>query len=1174
MSVSNRRRWSALGLLLACAFPLLAEETEKLPDDPRERAAYLIRAGKTDEALSIYQVLAAQNPRSIERLKELVWALWHADRYAETITAATRLSQLQPNETEPLNLIARARTMLGQKQAAIWMYEKSLALNHDQLPVQLAIARLHIDLNDLNTASAELGRLEQRYPQEPNIYANQARIAFLKGLFEEALPLWGKAIALSPDNFLFKVHEAETLYHLGQMSQAHDKLQNLLSTYRSVWPAKDLRDIWSLLETVPAVPGAKPEPLRPYTHPLGLDEVQIGLALGRLYSDLRDYEAATDILLDLEKTHKDNPEIYTRLAKQYFLRGLYAEAAEAWGNAAKLSPDDITLEFEQARSLYYTGDRKTARDKLRDVTLRQSNSKWRAIDFLTDVALVNNDLGTAQDYLEGNLSDLHKLDEPRYLRLAGIYAQRGEIEKCLTTIDSFILANPRDGRALMFKGDLLVQHGRAPEAIEIYKKVIELNPVVVRGYFSLADAYNALHNAREALASIKKARAIDPTDPYLLIWQARYMFDMGDVKGSTRLLENFLTATPPPYVPALLYHGIISLEQDPLLAYSVHMSTTVFDDQMREIAAAGYVPITAEQMNDWALGKAELPPKPILITFDDARLDAIRNADPILQKYNLKATMFAPLVNVDKNLPGYTSWDQLKSYQATGRWDMEDHGDLAHIRIPVDPEGRSGLYLINRKWLAAENRYETVEEWTERVANDHASSKRKMLEHLGKTPVAFAYPEGDFGQLGLPSSPQSAEINLAAAAKAFGTAYHQDPYGINVRSRDPQQLTRREPRKDMTGADLVQDFAEKNPFTFARITLLRQATWQGNIHQAIRYLDALKKQPNISPRVILAQDAQIHFAARDLSHAEQLVDQASTFGETADIQALKSSIDTQKRYVWNPSFLYQEDNRNRKDWVFHQTLSTWNWGAARWTLHHLRGSYQEQGTPDVTEDGVGVGTAVRIGMFQTLDARVLGQFLSGQSNQTTYTAAGGLRSQWTDAWATAVEGGRSLVDTASALNAIVAERFARGSVTWTEEGPWQMKSVAKLGDLTDGNRLTDGQFELTRRLFLETDIRAGYQFEAENMRTISPNYYSPQHLIVHHAVFQLSKLIPPGFYLDFRYMPGYGKEDNAESQFVNDVEVSLPIPLGKQTQLTPEIWLSRTPTYHKDSYSVSLTHRF
>src|SRR5262249_23194484 len=149
-------------------------------------------------------------------------------------------------------------------------------------------------------------------------------------------------------------------------------------------------------------------------------------------------------------------------------------------------------------------------------------------------------------------------------------------------------------------------------------------------------------------------------------------------------------------------------------------------------------------------------------------------------------------------------------------------------------------------------------------------------------------------------------------------------------------------------------------------TLLRQATWEGRIHEAFHWLDEMKKNPDISPQTLLTEEAQIRYAARDLSSAEQLAAQASLYGDTHDLDALKSAIDDQKRYVWNPSFVYQEDNRTRKDWVFHQTLSTWARGDARWILHHVRGSYQEQGTPDVTQNAVGLGSAIRLGLFHTL----------------------------------------------------------------------------------------------------------------------------------------------------------------------------------------------------------------
>ena len=65
-----------------------AADVEPIPTDAHEKAAYYIRAGKMDEAIAIYQGLVNQDPKNIERRKELMWALWHANRYQETASAA------------------------------------------------------------------------------------------------------------------------------------------------------------------------------------------------------------------------------------------------------------------------------------------------------------------------------------------------------------------------------------------------------------------------------------------------------------------------------------------------------------------------------------------------------------------------------------------------------------------------------------------------------------------------------------------------------------------------------------------------------------------------------------------------------------------------------------------------------------------------------------------------------------------------------------------------------------------------------------------------------------------------------------------------------------------------------------------------------------------------------
>ena len=95
-----------------------------------------------------------------------------------------------------------------------------------------------------------------------------------------------------------------------------------------------------------------------------------------------------------------------------------------------------------------------------------------------------------------------------------------------------------------------------------------------------------------------------------------------------------LPATPGK-IPVLLWHGISGTPD----GYSVTQAE--FERQLATLKHLGYESITAEQWAEFRAGTADdLPAKPILLTFDDGRLDSYRGADRVLQRYGMQATMF------------------------------------------------------------------------------------------------------------------------------------------------------------------------------------------------------------------------------------------------------------------------------------------------------------------------------------------------------------------------------------------------------------------------------------------------------------------------------------------------------------------------------------------------------
>lgn len=90
------------------------------------------------------------------------------------------------------------------------------------------------------------------------------------------------------------------------------------------------------------------------------------------------------------------------------------------------------------------------------------------------------------------------------------------------------------------------------------------------------------------------------------------------------------------------YHGVATdWEKQNLYPndrFTITLST--FEKQLKRLHDKGYKTISCEEYYQWAKGKISLPKKSVLITFDDARYCAVKNAPAVLEKYGMKSTWF------------------------------------------------------------------------------------------------------------------------------------------------------------------------------------------------------------------------------------------------------------------------------------------------------------------------------------------------------------------------------------------------------------------------------------------------------------------------------------------------------------------------------------------------------
>jgi len=168
-----------------------------------------------------------------------------------------------------------------------------------------------------------------------------------------------------------------------------------------------------------------------------------------------------------------------------------------------------------------------------------------------------------------------------------------------------------------------------------------------------------------------------------------------------------------PEVPVLCYHQVRDYKfSDSKTSRDYIVPVGAFIDQMKLLADSGYHTILPGQLYEYLTAGKELPAKPVLITFDDTRLDQFTAALPELNKYDFKAAFFIMTVSLGK--PGYMNTEQVKQ--------LADDGHTI------------GSHTYDHKNVKTY----TADDWVEQVQKP----SRQLQTITGKPVEYFAFPFG------------------------------------------------------------------------------------------------------------------------------------------------------------------------------------------------------------------------------------------------------------------------------------------------------------------------------------------------------------------------------------------------------------------------------------------------
>lgn len=210
--------------------------------------------------------------------------------------------------------------------------------------------------------------------------------------------------------------------------------------------------------------------------------------------------------------------------------------------------------------------------------------------------------------------------------------------------------------------------------------------------------------------------------------------------GFTTLYSGFypetvaVTTTEGVRLPIIMYHSILA---DKKLQGDYVISPNQLEEDLKELNNCGYTTVTVNELVDYVYNDKELPPKCVMLTFDDGYYNNYLYAYPLLKKYKCKAVIspiayYSQLYSKSDEVtaPSYShcTWLQLKEMQDSGYVEIQNHSYNMHSQ-----ENRLG---IQQQKGESDSTYKQI------LIEDITTAQNLIKDNVGYTPIAFTYPFG------------------------------------------------------------------------------------------------------------------------------------------------------------------------------------------------------------------------------------------------------------------------------------------------------------------------------------------------------------------------------------------------------------------------------------------------
>ncbi len=210
----------------------------------------------------------------------------------------------------------------------------------------------------------------------------------------------------------------------------------------------------------------------------------------------------------------------------------------------------------------------------------------------------------------------------------------------------------------------------------------------------------------------------------------------------------------------LSYHEVNHIPNQDQDFTSMTVETSELAAQFSWLKEHGYKSVKIDDLLAAQEGKRPLPDKAVLLTFDDGYLGMYEQVYPLLRAFDYYAVIaimgdWLETPTGEKVKYGnetvarkyFLNWAQVREMVSSGRVEVASHSYDLHRGIITNPQGNTQPAAVSRHYDRNTNRYESDEQYRQRIHNDLQRNSDLIARKTGHQPRVMVWPYGVYNRI-------------------------------------------------------------------------------------------------------------------------------------------------------------------------------------------------------------------------------------------------------------------------------------------------------------------------------------------------------------------------------------------------------------------------------------------